>query len=128
MKTIIAGSRHISNYQYVKNAINLSKFHITEIISGNANGIDKLGEQFANDNNITLTIFPANWNKYGKAAGYKRNIQMAQYAQPNGQLIAIWDNISPGTKHMINIAKKYNLSIFVYNHITIPNSFDNFLD
>ena len=29
-------------------------------------------------------------------------------------LIAVWDGVSRGTKHMIDIAKKNGLSVFVY--------------
>ena len=50
--------------------------------------------------------FPADWDKYGKAAGYKRNGEMARNADA---LIAFWDGKSRGTKHMIDLAKKYDL-------------------
>jgi glycerophosphoryl diester phosphodiesterase len=55
-------------------------------------------------------VFPAEWDKYGKSAGYRRNEQMAQYAEV---LVAFWDYNSPGTRHMINLAKQYNLEVHV---------------
>jgi len=110
MKIIIAGSRNINNYNIIVNTIKKSNFDISEIVSGNARGVDKLGERFAKENNIKLKLFPANWDKYGKGAGYIRNIQMAEYADA---LIAIWDGISKGTKMMIELAKKKELKIFV---------------
>lgn len=110
MKTIIAGCRHINDYEFLLQSILDSNFIISEVVSGKANGIDKLGEQFAHDLNIPVKYFPADWNTHGKSAGYIRNTEMAKYAD---QLIAIWDNISPGTKHMINIAKQYNLNTYM---------------
>lgn len=112
MKTIIAGSRTITEYQYILDAIHESEFEITEIVSGTAKGVDILGERYAKESNILLTKYPADWNKYGKSAGYIRNAEMAKYAD---QLIAIWDGDSRGTKNMIDIAEKHNLKIYVKN-------------
>lgn len=110
MKVIIAGSRNLCKYEYVEEAIKKSNFKITTIISGNAKGIDKLGEKYALNNNIELITYPADWNKYGKSAGYIRNTEMLKECDA---LIAIWDGISKGTKHMIEIVKKSNKEIFV---------------
>lgn len=111
MKTIIAGSRSISNPTLIQAAITASSFHITEVVSGCARGVDVLGEQWAQKHNIPIKYFPADWNTFGKSAGYRRNEQMAQYAQT---LIAIWDGTSKGTQHMINLANKYNLLVYVH--------------
>lgn len=88
-----------------------------EIISGTARGADKLGEAFALKYNIKVKRFPAQWNRYGKKAGYVRNKIMADYAAKSGLavLIAFWDGKSKGTKNMIDLAKKNNLKIFVIN-------------
>ena len=114
MKTIIAGSRSINSYAVVKKAIEESGLEITEIISGHAKGVDSWGELYAQQNNIDLVIFPANWNKYGKSAGYKRNVKMADYADA---LIAVWDGVSKDTKHMIDIAKEKGLRVFIFDII-----------
>lgn len=111
MKTIIAGSRNIKDLEIVECAIKSSEFKITEIVSGGARGVDKLGEEYARKNKIPVTKFPAQWDKYGKSAGYKRNVEMANYADC---LIAIWDGESKGTGHMIDTANTYCLNTFVY--------------
>jgi hypothetical protein len=120
MRTIIAGSRNIPEDladNLVAKSIELSGFTITEIISGNARGIDKAGERywqshFANkEPYVGLKIMPANWNKYGKSAGQIRNIRMAAEADA---LIAIWDGESPGTQNMIKIASRKKMPIFIY--------------
>ena len=111
MKVVIAGSREGVSYSDVKTAIEESGFVITEVVSGTARGVDRLGEQWANKNNITVKPFPADWNTYGKRAGYLRNTQMADYADA---LIAVWDGESRGTKHMIEEAKRKGLEWFVH--------------
>ena len=84
-----------------------------EIVSGAANGADKLGEKYASEKEYSIKQFPADWNKYGKSAGYKRNEEMARYADA---LIAFWDGESKGTKHMIDLANKYNLKINIIQY------------
>lgn len=110
MKTIIAGSRTIIDYNKVLTAIIKSDINITEVVSGSAKGVDELGEKYAKSKNIPLKIFKADWNKFGKSAGMIRNAEMANYANA---LIAIWDGKSVGTKNMIELAHKRNLKVFV---------------
>ena len=116
MRTIIAGSRKITYYKIVLNAIRksieISGIRPTCVISGGANGIDKLGEKFAKEFEFPLEIHNAEWDKYGNKAGFVRNEQMALVSDA---LIAIWDGESKGTMHMINLAKKYGLKTYVYN-------------
>ena len=111
MRTIIAGSRKCDNMKEVEFAIKTCNFIITTVISGNAKGVDRLGEIWAIKNKIPLKRFPADWNKYHKSAGYIRNEEMANNADA---LIAVWDGYSKGTEHMINIAKQKNLKIYVH--------------
>jgi hypothetical protein len=109
MKIIIAGSRTYNDYELLKRVCDETLSLITEIVSGTANGADKLGERYAKEKGYPIKQFPADWNKYGKSAGYIRNKQMAEYADA---LIAFWDGKSKGTKHMIDLAKLNNLKIF----------------
>ena len=110
MKTIIAGSREGMTYADVEQAVNICSWIPTVIISGTARGVDRLGEQFAANNGIPVNKFPADWEAHGKSAGYKRNELMADNADA---LIAIWDGESKGTKHMIDIAKRKGLKVYV---------------
>lgn len=110
MRVIIAGSRNITNYQIVCEAIAEFGYPITTVISGTAKGVDRLGEQWAKEHNVPVFQFPANWEEHGRAAGPIRNAEMANNADA---LIAIWDGESRGTKHMIDTARKKNLIVFV---------------
>lgn len=111
MKTIIAGSRGIVDFATVQQAVEISQFNITEVVSGTARGVDKLGEDWAKLNNIEIKRFPAEWDKYGRSAGFIRNKQMAEYAEA---LIAVWDGKSKGTKNMTHWAIKYRLKLYIH--------------
>lgn len=112
MKTIIAGSRGVKLYRQIVEAVENSEFDISVIISGTARGADRLGEQYASKNNIPCKRYPAEWDKHGKSAGYIRNTLMADNADA---LIAIWDGESRGTKHMIDIARRKGLKVWIQN-------------
>jgi hypothetical protein len=111
MKTIIAGSRSITCFEAVRNAIEVSGIPISEVVSGMACGVDSLGEEWARLRGIPIRRFPAKWDQLGKSAGYKRNTEMADYADA---LIACWDGTSKGTKHMIDLARSKGLKVFVF--------------
>lgn len=113
MKCIIAGSRSIQQYVTLETALEASGWldQITEVISGGAQGVDALGEEFAYKNHKHLMIFPADWDTYGRSAGMRRNKMMAGYADA---LIAVWDGKSKGTKHMIEEARRRGLKVFIY--------------
>jgi glycerophosphoryl diester phosphodiesterase len=110
MKTIVAGGRNMNQYELVQQAIADSGFEITELVSGGAAGVDKLGERYALESNTPLVVMQADWNQHGRAAGPIRNRQMAEYADA---LIAVWDGESKGTKNMIQTAEKLGLQVYV---------------
>lgn len=110
MKTIIAGSRNIIDYHLVDKAVKESKFNITEIVSGGAKGVDSLGEKYGYLNGISIKVFPADWESYGRKAGIMRNQEMSCYAEA---LILVWDGNSPGSANMLSEAKKRNLKIHI---------------
>ena len=126
MRVIIAGSRSIKNYDEIVRAVEESDFTITEVVSGGAKGVDTLGEKFAIENNISFTVYKAEWKKlegvepkfvkdgpygfYNVNAGRVRNEKMGDYADA---LIAVWDGESRGTKHMIDYMKKLKKKVFI---------------
>ena len=120
-RVIIAGSRKFNDYQKMLLTLDRLGVHLintidpVEIVSGHARGADELGERFAEVYGYPLKIFPADWDKYGKAAGPIRNEQMAKYASEadRGILIAFPIGESRGTRNMIEIAKRYGLEVEV---------------
>lgn len=118
MKVVIAGSRAFYDYTKLKKVCdhllqNFKKEDL-EIVSGGARGADKLGETYAKERGISLSVFPADWDKYGKRAGFIRNEQMAKYGDI---LIAFWDGKSSGTKNMILLGRKYKMIVKICKYL-----------
>jgi|WetSurMetagenome_2_1015567.scaffolds.fasta_scaffold77770_1 hypothetical protein len=100
MKVIIAGSRDIKDIFQVHNFINKSPFKITEVISGGAAGVDKIGEMWARDHGVPIITFTPHYHSLNPiVAPLLRNVDMAKHADA---LIAVWKDESKGTKHMID--------------------------
>lgn len=83
MKVICAGGRDYKDedtlYTYMSNLHEC--FGFTELVSGGCpTGADKFGEEWAKERGVPIKVFPADWDRYGKAAGPIRNTEMARYA------------------------------------------------
>ena len=111
MRTIIAGTRTLTDYELVEAAVKASGFTITTVISGTARGIDVLGERWAEEHGVPVERFPADWEAHGKAAGALRNREMVAVAEA---LIAVWDGVSRGTEDCIAEARRRGLKVFVF--------------
>lgn len=109
-RIVVAGCRDYSNYSEAKEYIDLCisrirKNNVLIFMSGECNGADKLGERYAIENNFQIERYPADWKTYGKSAGPKKNLLMAEKCD---YVICFWDGKSAGTKSMINWARKFN--------------------
>lgn len=110
-KVIIAGTRTFKDYDLLCSYADYMLSQVEEpieIVSGHAKGADTLGERYAQERGYKLTLFPAEWKQFGKSAGPRRNLQMAEYANA---LLAYWDGESKGTKNMIELAKEKGLKV-----------------
>lgn len=99
MKLLIVGSRSIQNFDlspYVSKEVDT-------IISGGANGVDTLAEEYADKNRLTKLIMRPAYARYGKGAPLKRNEEMVKLAD---SVLVIWDGKSRGTKYTAEFAKK----------------------
>ena len=136
MRIIIAGSRSFKDYKLLNQTMNklTEKLEKVVILVGGAEGADALGERWASDKlrpdphkyaspkkvraNMKkynqkighYEVYRADWTKNGKAAGPIRNSKMVKSAKA---LVAFWDGKSPGTKDVIQKAKKAGLSVRV---------------
>ncbi len=114
-RVCICGCRDFTNYEFFKEKclfLLKNKLPNVIIVSGGAQGADTLAEQFAKEYNLKNEIFKADWEKYGRSAGPKRNEEMVKVS--NG-VIAFWDYKSKGTKTTIDFSKKYNVSCKIVN-------------
>lgn len=119
LRTIVAGSRSITNRYTVEDALMRTpsrwiQHSPSEIVVGGADGVDSVAEELARSNSLwnVITVANARWNKdeYGLASGPLRNKDMAEYAD---NLIAIWDGSSSGTRDMIEKALDNGLNVHV---------------
>jgi len=113
MRTIIAGSRHITDYSILERILLESGVisGISEIVSGGARGVDALGEAWGGAHGLPVRRFPADWKRFGRRAGYIRNAAMLDYADI---LILIWDGRSAGSRMMLRLAKKADIFTLSY--------------
>lgn len=114
-RVIIAGCRDFDNYELLKERCELflrdkTETHNVIIVSGHAPGADAMGERFAKEHVLPCEIHPADWAKYGRSAGPIRNAEMASCSDA---LIAFWDGQNPGTRSMIELARKKGLQVAV---------------
>ena len=104
MRVVISGSRTINDKDLVWKSLDKSKFNITELVSGGAQGVDSLGEKWACSNNIPIKIYRPDYSiSNPRYAPLLRNQKMAEYGDA---LVAIWADGSRGTAHMIGCMEK----------------------
>lgn len=102
-KLIIAGGRDITSsevWNQIDDYITRSQDSVDInyiIVSGGAKGVDTMGEGIAKHHNFPVHRFPADWKKFGKSAGPKRNMLMAIHAD---RLLLVWDGKSRGSASM----------------------------
>ena len=106
MKLLVVGSRSITEFD-------LSPYitdDVDTVISGGAEGIDSLAEQYADLHRLSKYILRPRYDLYGRAAPLKRNEQMIDMADA---VLVIWDSKSKGTQYTIRYTKKINKPITV---------------
>ena len=106
MKIAIVGSRSVT----VNNLGDYLPENTTEIVSGGAIGVDRSARNYAKTHNIKLKEFLPEYERYGRSAPLKRNLQIIDYAD---EVIAFWDGMSHGTRFVIENCKRKNVPIKV---------------
>lgn len=89
---------------------------VVEVIQGGAKGADTLAGQWADERELAHTKVPANWNKYGKRAGFIRNSEMAEKLQARkdqtgARAMVIGMPGGTGTKMMLQIAYEQGFEV-----------------
>lgn len=114
MKIAVVGSRGIGDIIILEQIWERLKFGFEghTIVSGGAKGVDQIARKFAFEHKIPIIEHLADWNKYGKKAGYLRNKDIIEECDC---CIAIWDGDSPGTAHDIRLCKQLKKRLYLYN-------------
>ncbi len=111
MRVLIAGSRDYPNLYEVSAYIRDLPIGDV-IIVGGARGVDRIAEEAALARpDLGIAVYPADWETYGKAAGYRRNEQMVKHAD---RIVVFWDGKSKGSKHTIALALGEKKDLEVY--------------
>lgn len=117
---LVAGTRTFDDYDFLKQKLNimLQNYPKTVIVSGGAKGADSLAERYAEEYRLPFVLFPAEWDRYGKAAGYIRNKKMHEYIanMKHRGCAAFWDGKSKGTAHNFQLAEKYGTQIRIIRY------------
>lgn len=105
LKVIIAGGR---DYELTDSDFSrLDELSVKEVVSGGAKGADSGGESWAVSRGIPVKRFLADWKRYGRGAGPKRNLAMAEYADA----VALFSG-GKGTASMRKLAEKEGILIY----------------
>lgn len=107
MYIAIVGSREYSQLDKVRDYVDALSVD-DHVISGGARGVDSAAVTAAKRRGLKSTVYHAEWDRYGRSAGFKRNILIVNDAD---KLVAFWDGKSRGTQHSIDLATKKGIPV-----------------
>lgn len=110
MRILISGGRNFQSYLTVCEV--LDRIFITELAHGGAVGTDTLAGAYAKANDIPCTVYKANWDLHGKAAGMIRNKEMLKDFKPD--LVILFPG-GVGTENMKKLCFNNEQPMLVYN-------------
>ena len=107
-RIIVCGGTDFNDYDYLcKNLdVLLESYKEIRLVSGHAKGADTFAERYAAEKGIPIRVFPAEWEKYARAAGPIRNRSMLDYAKEGEPVVAaFWNGRSRSTRNMLKLAE-----------------------
>lgn len=107
MRVAVIGSRGME----VRDLEKYLPENVTEILSGGAKGIDRCARTYALTHGIAFTEYLPEYERYGRAAPLKRNMEIIKRAE---LVLAFWDGKSHGTKFVIDNCKKIGTPVEVF--------------
>jgi hypothetical protein len=112
MRILVCGGRDFNDSALLSKVLSQHSNKDSVIIQGEAQGADYLARVWAVQNNLPFESYLANWKKYGKRAGYIRNVQMLNEGKPN--LVIAFPG-GKGTQMMINLAEAAGVPVVKVN-------------
>lgn len=122
IRMIVCGGVDFDDYSFFKSQMDrlISYYENIRLASGHARGADTFAEQYAAEKDIPIQVFPAEWKKYGKAAGPIRNRAMLDYAREETPVVAaFWNGKSRGTGNMLKQAQTAGVQCHIYLYATV---------
>ena len=112
---LVAGSRNFTDADRLAKILAENVKQDDTIVEGGAKGVDTMAREWAEAHGVAFVEIQADWKKYGRAAGPKRNDTMTAFvAERGGRAVFLWDGQSKGTKQCISSAMKRSISCRVY--------------
>jgi hypothetical protein len=121
MRVLVCGDRNWTDAQLIHDMLcDVAEGHLDRIscvIDGMARGADTLGHAKAERLGLDTERYRAQWDRYGRGAGPKRNQQMLTEGRPD-LVLAFHDDLdnSKGTRHMVGLARKAGVEVRVVQH------------
>lgn len=118
-RMIVCGGVDFNDYDFFKSQMDrlIAYYENIRLVSGHARGADTFAEQYATEKGIQIQVFPAEWEKYGKAAGPIRNRAMLDYAMEETPVVAaFWNGKSRGTGNMLKQSKAVGAECHIFSY------------
>ena len=110
MNVAIVGSRDYPHPEHVWSYVATLPAD-TLVVSGGARGVDAWAAAAATRHGLQVKVYPADWERYGKSAGYRRNASIISAAD---RVVAFWTGTSPGTAHSIRLARQQGKPVEIH--------------
>ena len=120
VSVLVCGGRKFNGWTAMQRA--LDRISPDIIIHGAAGGTDSMAGKYAQENNIPCRDFPAEWRRYGRSAGYRRNQQMLDEGKPD--LVVAFPG-GPGTQNMVKISRQQGFEVNIIDHRGNPKHGEN---
>lgn len=113
---IISGGQDFKDYNLLKEKCD---FYLSRkikegkkiiVISGGTEGADKLGEKYAAEKGYEVRRFIADWNRFGKFAGLRKNQQMTEIGNACIVFLSSYGE-NKGANNLISTARKNHLLV-----------------
>lgn len=112
MRVVVCGSRSWRDWSVLEAALTILP-HGTQVVHGNARGADRMAASVAKRLGHYVARMSAEWERYGRAAGMRRNELMLSWVRPDF-VIAFWDGTSRGTRNMIERARAAGVRVAIF--------------
>ena len=120
MRVLVTGSRDWSDPNAARKMISDRLFDLAlesgdpssiVIVHGAARGADRFAHQEAQKAGLLVEPHPADWERHGKSAGFRRNAEMVSLGAD--LCLAFWNGKSNGAKHTIDLARNAGIPVEV---------------
>lgn len=117
MRILVTGSRDWADRVTLSGALDAAAAAgPCTIVHGGARGADRLAGEWARANGVAVQVFTADWNTYGRRAGYVRNAAMV--AAGADVCLAFIKNGSPGATMTADLAERAGIPVRRYTQET----------